>query len=358
MKTRSPAVLKWTHRISAPQTSSGNKAHVQYLLRQLRKAHLTPKWPPGHIRYMQRGQAVSGALLATNIAGGDSAVIAAVQQARSPVWRAVISLREEDALLGLHRHRGVARRRPQGCRAVSGSFGYSAGRILLRSRLPRPRAKERCQAPSRPYRPLVNHLRTAGLDAQMEFRAARRVIADVFHGPVRDKVAKSRTEARNNILAGVRAVVTAQTLLDLAANMPGRGRIAYRYMPAHVKALIDEVVSTVLADTHLAPLYRQYLDDTRTLTEVFTRQVLKSYSLSSGQMAIFVSGWPMLILKMAADPDLHRQPAAQGTPEAIPEGRLLLPLGVWVEPPILGLSRLPGATAMTRTLFSAGFCRW
>ena len=86
-----------------------------------------------------------------------------------------------------------------------------------------------------------------------------------LYGPVRERLGKEKSGLRAEagetawqVLGCSQAEELGSRLAEIAANLPGHGRLAYVYMPSAVKAQVDQVLDWLLEQPDLKPIVKRY----------------------------------------------------------------------------------------------------
>lgn len=120
--------------------------------------------------------------------------------------------------------------------------------------------------------PTKGYLSTQSLDA------AKRLWVSELYAPERIRLGQEKSELRKSltehsrlILGRVGAADLGQQLADIAGMLPGKGRLAYAYMPPDVKQRLDATADWLLAQPELRTLAQRYGD--------IAAELAKHYSL-------------------------------------------------------------------------------
>ena len=96
---------------------------------------------------------------------------------------------------------------------------------------------------------------------------SKRLWTSELYGPVREKLGKEKSGLRSEVgetawqvLGRSQAEELGSRLAEIAANLPGSGRLAYAYMPPQVKVQVDRVTDWLLEQPDLKAMARRYGD--------------------------------------------------------------------------------------------------
>lgn len=301
MKLNQPFVLK----IRYKRNVASNLAHLRYIANKREAVAPERESEVVHARYIAERPQSHGLF---GPAGEPSpqleAIEAELRRTPGPVWQVVLSMREDDAhtlgLVGPERWRDVGRDlataigRQLGLSERDfkwvGAYHEKAGQPHIHLLLWQPEGAA--------YRPA--HIRPA------ELRSIRRETARIVYGPLRSELAAERTAWRDLLVSMGRAAVRGEDLRrarlellaagrlqlvnlppvawvplqdqqelsrrleELAAKLPGHGRVALAYMPPEVKAEARAVADWILSRPWMEQPRRAYLEASRNLRRLYT----------------------------------------------------------------------------------------
>lgn len=188
-----------------------------------------------------------------------------IVQHKGPVWRFFVSVHEGDA-----RAMGGALMRRQtweeACRALvpkmAAEMNIPVGQVRWAAAMHRKEGHPHIHLLVWSAEPDKGFLNRKGLDR------IKRAWVSQLYGPERTRLGTEKSELRAAISASFRDALTlsdkdtlAAQLVRIAQALPGRGRVAYAYMPAELKQQIDATVEYLLSTSpDLARMAARYGD--------------------------------------------------------------------------------------------------
>ena len=111
------------------------------------------------------------------------------------------------------------------------------------------------------------HGRTYAQVGPKALDALKRMWTSELYGPVRERLGKEKSGLRAEagetawqVLGRSQAEDLGSRLAEIAANLPGHGRLAYAYMPPAVRVQVDQVLDWLLEQPDLKPIAKRYGD--------------------------------------------------------------------------------------------------
>ncbi len=199
-------------------------------------------------------------------------VLQAIRSHRGPVWRIIVSVHEDDvrAMGGQLYHRAAWE---DAARTVlpkmADEMGIPADALRWAAAMHRKVGPEVIAAGKTPTCHVhillwsedseKGYLNRQGIDA------ARRAWAHELYAPAREALGKEKSALRQQITQQSRLLLGQGSAEDLgarlaaiAAELPGKGRLAYAYMPAPVKKKLDEAADWLLSQPEMRAQAERY----------------------------------------------------------------------------------------------------
>ncbi len=202
----------------------------------------------------------------------ETEVLQTIRSHRGPVWRVIVSVHEDDvrAMGGQLYHREAWE---NAVRAVlpkmADEMGIPASKLRWAAAMHRKVGPEVVAAGKTPTchvhillwseDPEKGYLSRKGIDA------AHRAWTSELYAPARQTLGREKSALRQEIAEQSRLVLGHSSaedlgarLAEIAAELPGKGRLAYAYMPASVKAKLDETADWLLSQPELRSQAERY----------------------------------------------------------------------------------------------------
>ena len=204
----------------------------------------------------------------------EAQVLQAIRSHQGPVWRVIVTVHEDDvrAMGGQLYHRAAWE---HALRTVlpkmADEMGIPASKLRWAAAMHRKVGPEVVAAGKTPTchvhillwseDPEKGYLNRKGIDAM------RRAWTSELYAPAREALGKEKSELRQQIahqsrlmLGQSSAEVLGARLAAISAELPGKGRLAYAYMPAPVKRQLDAAAGWLLAQPELRAQAARYGD--------------------------------------------------------------------------------------------------